>query len=420
MSAPPFKRLRVLAIDHEGGHGGSSRSLYFLLSDMDRRDLDIEVWCRRPSDLTADYAAIGIPCRVAPEIPLFRAQNTLRYTVRTLLEGVSQLLRRRRALQSLARSARDFDVIHFNYESLLLFAAWLRRKTDAAFVLHMRHCPRPSVAVAAQARAFSRVMDRFVFITSNERDRFAEVGGDAARGTIIFNAAAAPKAAAPHPDVPRDGRLNVAILANGQYDRGLDRAIDICVELAKRHRRDKFRFVVGGDATLSPRDPAPLGELARAGRTLADYAADRGVGDMGLFLGHVKNPEAVLAAADMTARLTRRNDPWGRDVIESLAAGLPMLATGTWDGFLRDCVSGWLVGQFDPVACADRLEWAEKDRGAVRRMGEAGRAHVGRVCDARARASDLREVWRVAAVQRGARVPVADFERMGISARYEP
>jgi glycosyltransferase involved in cell wall biosynthesis len=37
------------------------------------------------------------------------------------------------------------------------------------------------------------------------------------------------------------------------------------------------------------------------------------------------------------------NDPWGRDIIESMVVGRPIVATGTYDRFLENGVNGFLI-----------------------------------------------------------------------------
>jgi len=65
VSAP----LRVLCLDIEGGHGGSSRSLVELLRHVDRAAVAPEVWCRRDGPTRARLEALGLPVRIAPDMP---------------------------------------------------------------------------------------------------------------------------------------------------------------------------------------------------------------------------------------------------------------------------------------------------------------------------------------------------------------
>lgn len=366
---------------------------------MNRDDLAIEVWCRRPSALVQQYQALGIPCRIVPEIPLFRAQARLGYTIRTLVVAMGELRRRRPVLETLAHEiATRFDVVHFNFESLWLFARWLRRRVAVPFVMHMRNRPMPSPWARWQSRYLPRLFARFVFITDNERREFIELGGSATKGEVVFNPGPpvdAKERALPDASAP----LVAALIGNAGYTRGIDRAVDIAAVLAARGSRDGVRFIVAGDCHTSPSDPGMLGEIGRAGGTIADYAERLGVRDCIDFLGHVSNVDGVLARSDIVVRLDRRNAPWGRDVIEALAAGLPVMATGTWGGFVRDGVDGWLIGEFDAARCADLLMAAAADRAQLRAMGESARRHVLDVCDPVARGNDLARIWRAVAAE---------------------
>jgi glycosyltransferase involved in cell wall biosynthesis len=115
------------------------------------------------------------------------------------------------------------------------------------------------------------------------------------------------------------------------------------------------------------------------------------------FLGHVAAPETVLIASDALIKLTRNADPWGRDIIEALAAGKPVISLGRYDRFVEDGVTGVLKPEFDASELAGEIVRLADDRAACRRLGEAGRDRVRVLCDGRARAADLLAAWRAAA-----------------------
>ena len=61
--------LKVLALDIEGGHGGSSKSLYTLILHLDPNEVDVEVWCKRKGSIQERYMDIGVCCHVKPDMP---------------------------------------------------------------------------------------------------------------------------------------------------------------------------------------------------------------------------------------------------------------------------------------------------------------------------------------------------------------
>lgn len=389
--------LKVLCLDSEGGFGGSSRSLYEALSHMERSGLEPLVWCARRGPIAERYSALAIACAVEPLMPRFTALPRLSRSLYGLYRVAHAFRAARPFLDHLAEAAAAADLIHLNHESLFLLARWLKRRSKVPVVMHMRTMLPDMVVARWQARTISWCADRLVFITENERERFVRLGGDPARGRVIYNIArAADSAAAPHPAVPQDGRFTVAALANFALVRGTDRLLDIAVELKCRGRHD-IRLVIAGDMRMRGRRPRALKAASPGATSLDQVAKARGLDDVMLFLGHVAEPERVLAAAHALIRPSRGDDPWGRDVLEALAAGKPVIATGRYDRFVETGATGVLLPDYSAAAAADAIIRLADDRALAERFGAAGRARVLALCDGKARAAELLAVWQDAA-----------------------
>lgn len=386
---------RVLCLDIEGGYGGSSRSLYESVLHLDRSQMEVEIWCRREGPIQPRYRALGIPVRVTPEMPKVSALPSLSRNLHAFGRASLDFLQAGEFREKLRQEvAARFDVVHFNHEALFLLARWLRPRTAKPLTMHIRTNVHDSPFARWQMRAISEAIDHLVFITDNEAETFRRLGGVARHTSMIHNAVAVPESTpAPHPAVSNDARLKIVCLSNYSWARGLDRLMDVADILARRDRRD-ILFVMAGNMALTRSMPGRLGELGRRGGTLADYAATRNLSDMFLFLGHVSEPEAVLAACDALAKPSRENNPWGRDTLEALALGKPVLACGSYAKFVEDGVTGVLQPEFDAGRLADAIMRLADDRGMVQRLGEAGRARVRRLCAGPERAAELQAIWR--------------------------
>jgi len=387
--------LRVLCIDHEGGHGGSSNSLYQLLKHVDQKSVQLEVWCRKESSLLGKYLDLGIPTRVAPELPVWKTDPTIYGTLSSLRKLGPFLWRNRRALKNMAKEIREnFDVVHLNYVSLQPFLFWLRRGTQCRISLHMRHWVHPNTApVRWEMKWLSAAVDALVFISENELEIFENLGG---RGdsTVIYNVAPeVDPGILPDPVIAKDHRFKVFSINNFAFSRGTDRLIDVAEALQHRGRND-IVFVVAGDIALSPLDPGDLGDMGRQGLSLKDYAEKRRVADMFLFQGHVDNVGPILAAGDLLVRLSRQADTWGRDVIEAMAHAKPVIAVGQWDGFVENDKTGIRMETFDAALVAEKICKLADDRERCRRLGEQGRKRIAQLCDGPSRAQQLLEVWQ--------------------------
>jgi len=346
--------LRVLCLDIEGGYGGSSRSLYESVAHLSRNDAEVTVWCKRAGPI----------------------QNIAAKDFRTKLQD----------------AANKVDVVHFNHEALFILARWLKRRTKAKLSMHIRTNLYGTPFCRWQTKSIIDTLDHLVFITENERQSMNDYSGLDAGGTVIFNIVQ-PTKAPPHNKVPDDGRFKVACLSNYAWVRGLDLVIDLAKVLRANNRRD-IQFVMAGNMRLPRSLPGELGKVAASGGTLEDYASKNGVSDWFLFLGHVPDPERVLAACDALIKPTREANPWGRDIQEGLAAAKPVISIGSYDKFVEDRVTGVMPKSFDADEIADRICELADDRSLAKRLGAAGQKRILHLCDGPSRANDLLEVWR--------------------------
>jgi glycosyltransferase involved in cell wall biosynthesis len=387
--------MRVLCLDIEGGYGGSSRSLYESIRHLPP-DVEAEVWCRRQGPIQDRYAAIGVPCRVTPDMPHISSlprlsRNLLAYGRFLLRWNASHEFRR-----MLAEAAGHVDVVHFNHEGQFLLARWLRRNLGQRrppLTMHIRtHLPS-TVFSRWQYRTIVNTLDRLVFITENEAQHTAMLAGHSAPGEVIYNVVTPPTdAVLPLADLVADPRFKVVAVSNYAYIRGIDRLIDVAAELRRRGRADVL-FVVAGTTKLSPSLPGDLGRVARAGGDLAEYARLRGVADTLRFLGHVAEPESAVVAGDLVVKPTREYNPWGRDMLEAMAMARPVISVGSYDRFVENGVTGVLHPEFDVDTWADEIIRLADNRDQLAKLGKAGQERVRRLCDGPSRARDLRDLW---------------------------
>lgn len=387
--------LRVLCLDIEGGYGGSSRSLYQSIRYLDRETVQVEVWCKRRGPIQEAYAALGVPCRVMPEMPKISAlprfsRNLYAHTHHWFDFGRAAAFR-----QELVREAGRFDVVHMNHEALSRLAAWLRPRTGACITVHNRTMLWDTAFARRQLRCMERAATRLVFISENERDNVRRLGC-ATPGQVIYNIVEVPAfLPAPHPQIPLDGRFRVASLANCSWGRGTDRLVEVAVALAARGRRDLL-FVVAGKTELTGSMSGEAGRIGRKGGTLADYATARDVADFFLFLGHVADPERVLAACHALLKPTREANPWGRDILESLAYGRPVLSCGTYERFVENGVTGFLSPEYDPHRMAADLLALADDPARCAALGRAAVERIRRLAGGPANAQALAAMWQEA------------------------
>jgi glycosyltransferase involved in cell wall biosynthesis len=134
--------------------------------------------------------------------------------------------------------------------------------------------------------------------------------------------------------------------------------------------------IVGGS---SPGDDRPglLAGGATYERELHELADSLGLSG-GLSFDGFREPKRLFAGAGLAVHASLLPEPFGRTIVEAMAAGLPVI--GTRGGAVPEVILNGLTGRLVPVGDATALAEAMielmSDPGRRRVMGEAGRARV--------------------------------------------
>lgn len=359
---------------------------------MDRSRVEPKVWCKRDGPIADLYRKIDVPIEVVGDLPKASSLPRASRNLAQLALLHRDLFRARRTLARLAKEAESVDLVHFNHEGFAHVAQWLRKHSEVPATVHIRTNVVPTMFARAQMRMISRSVDEVVFITSNEESTFRSLGGKAP-GTVIRNPVEDTGDAEPVIYDPAQGPLTIASLSNAAWVRGTDRLLLIAEALAHKSHAG-VRFLVAGHQALSGKWPGLESEVAGGATTLEHIAQSRGLADYFDFRGHVPDPENVLMQSHLLIKPTRENNPWGRDIIEAMAAGRPVISVGHDKSFVETDETGLLQPEFDADGVADYLIGLSKQPQRLALMGKAAQERVRRLCDPAARASDLAAVWQ--------------------------
>lgn len=389
--------MKVLYIDIEGGWGGSSRSLYYLVRYLDRNRYEPVVLLGKRGPAQQRYRRDGVPTYLFSPIPRTTAlrSNHLGAAFRFLLE----LIHLPRLLVLLRRLIRrdDIRLIHLNHESLFVIGWCCKRLFRVKVVCHVRTMLPRNRWAQWQVRILARTADHLIFITENERARWHALWPESLKTpqTIVYNVAVTDGADGPSERLRSvAGTFKVISLMTLSYVRGVDRLVDVAAWL-KRLGDVETVFVICGRTD----DQAFVNGIKRRIRA-------RGLQDRFLFLGYQTNPEALLAECDALIRPSREQNPWGRDVIEALVHGKPVIATGTYQGFVEDGVNGFLWPAFDPVEMAGRLVYLRTHPEIREAMARRNRDKGLRLFDGPEQAARIERIYAELMAQPSAAVRV--------------
>ena len=389
--------LRVLCLDIEGGFGGSSRSLYHMLKYVSPDDAAVSVWSKKAGPIQARYADIGIEAHVMPDIPKVSSLPRFSRNVAVYAQFIKDWLSSKAFREEFFDTLNGFDIVHFNHEALFRLARDMKRRKPIPASMHIRTNLWDSAFARWQCRTIRDSVDALIFITENEQETFSRHCSEPVSGDVLYNVVepvAANLPPWPFPQAFTKGkRMLIGCLSNYSWHRGLDRIVELATELRTLGRND-IGFVVAGNMNLSRSLPGDLGTLGRAGLGLTDYAEKHHVADLITFLGHIDEPERLIAGVDALIKPTRENNPWGRDILEALAAGRPVFSVGQYDRFVTTGKTGILQPQWDAAALARGLSHLADNDDLLAEMGRAAAERTARLCDGPTQANSLVKIWQ--------------------------
>jgi glycosyltransferase involved in cell wall biosynthesis len=150
------------------------------------------------------------------------------------------------------------------------------------------------------------------------------------------------------------------------------KALETLLEAAAhlRTRVPMATFLIVGDVVT---DPANRPAAVRYRESLLTLRDNLGLGDRVRFVGERADVPRILAGLDVLVH-TAIDEPFGRVLIEAMAAGKPVVAArgGGVAEIVEDGVTGYLVPPRDAAAVAERIALLADERRRAA-MGRAGR-----------------------------------------------
>ena len=360
--------MRVLYVDHTGRISGAERSLLTLLEAL---PADLEALLAAPHGPLTERA-VGLGVRT---FAIAGTEASLRVSSPATAGAVLDMARSAGQIARLAR-ARGVDVIHANSIRAAMSAVPAGRLVGRPVVAHIRDALPPSPVSRASLRLIATGARTVVGNSAFTSAVFTEATGRKDVVTLFnpidvdgIEAQRIPRAAARAlVDLPADA-LVVAVVGQITPWKGQEEALRAAALLAERGRPVHV-LIIGEakflEATTRYDNRAYVEGLERlaAGPALAGRVR---------FLGEREDVVALLCATDALL-VPSWEEPFGRVVVEGMAAGVPVIATneGGPAELIADGETGLLVPSRDPSALADALERLAGDAALrVRLIGQA-------------------------------------------------
>lgn len=344
----------ILYVNHEVECGGGEHSLLALLRGLDRERYGPQLLCPEEGPLSHAARELDVPVHLLP----------MRFTTRAgKLVG---LWRSARSLRAMLAEL-SIDLLHANSLHAGYVSLYAATRLDVPVVWHVRDIGYPAAARWACRRA-NRVI-------ANSRATADDLGVETA--TVIYNGVeecffSAPDTRAEVRDelgVPGDALLVGTI---GRLDpwKGHEDFLEAAAAVHQMH--PSAVFLVVGDLLFE----SCRRNYGNRREQLETHTKKLGLGGITRFLGNREDVPRLLGALDILVHPSVEPEPFGRSIVEAMAAGVPVVATrvGGVPEIVTDEENGLLVPPGDPAALAKQVSRVLGDDALRARLAMAGQA----------------------------------------------
>lgn len=320
------ERIRILFVTAASRLGGAEKSLLDLLDCLDLSALEPLVALPGGGDLVAEVEKRKIPHLIFPFLRFRRTWNPMQLA----LFGASW--KRLSGTLRNVMTQQGITLVHANGDMAQIYAGRAARAAGARLVWHVRDLTplrwlRPRMALHA---------DRIVAVSKAVLEMLVNAGVAPEKIRVVTNGletsvfeAVPPPSPAPH---------TVGMIAHYYPWKGHKDFLHVAAEVVRE--LPDTRFVIAGEDLLGEQ-PGYQEELVRL---CSNLKLENSIE----FLGHCGDIPALMARLHLLA-VPSHGEPFGRCVVEAMAAGRPVVSwnTGGPAEILADGTAGCLVPAYD-------------------------------------------------------------------------
>ncbi|MBJ57398.1 MAG: hypothetical protein CMP24_04060 [Rickettsiales bacterium] len=347
----------ILYIDIEGGYGGSSKSLYQMVTSIDKNKFEPIVFSKKKGPNYDKLVKANISCQIEKNIASFIPLK--KNNIKNIIISLPKLFRTYKLIKRII----DLNpyIIHFNYEGLIpLHYLLCKFGLSSKSIIHFRSsATSPNFLYKIFSRHVNKSVDFLIFISENEK-KIASLAGVNLKKIphrVLYNPV---EKISKVPPKKKGDKLRVIYIGTLDYYKGSKRLI----ELAKCLKKINAKVKINAFGT-SPRHKKWFFLSRNIYKELKKQVIDLGLSDWLEYHGYTINPEDEMLKSDMLIHPSHYNDPWGRNIIEALSLGLPVITHGKYNIFVRNNVTGLIFEEWNINKYIDSLERLSNNKNKI-------------------------------------------------------
>ena len=359
-----LNKRKILFIDHESGHGGSSISLYNKIKLISKENYEITVVLREKSFISKKYKKINVKViylKIPTITSLAKTIPNIIYYIKFSVAFFIFNLKNKEFYSSLY----IYDNIHLNHENLYWLLKFIKNKTKSNVSISIRTILKKSLFSKLQSNIINKFADKKLFISEINKKKFNELVKYKKKNNFTLEnfSLEVNKRNKFNKKKKFEDKFNIVSISNYSHDRGLDRIVDIAKKFNQQnYKHISFSFI--GDYKIKSLKNYFFKDQRNDLKALAKKNNLKNI----KFYGHKKNITKYLSKASILLYLPRTDSSWGRNIIEALNFGVPVITCGNSNILIENNVNGYFFKKFEIIKVCSYIKYLYHNRNKLIRM----------------------------------------------------
>ena len=133
---------------------------------------------------------------------------------------------------------------------------------------------------------------------------------------------------------------------------------------------------------------------------LVQYANEKKVNDLIEFKGHLEQIDHFFKEGTILIKLSRLDLSWGRDVIEAMSFGCPVISTGYYDKFVKSDHTGVLLRDFHLNEAVEEILKLITDQEKLKKLSKNAQMTVKNICMSEQNLNKISKILKCGAMKK--------------------
>ncbi|MFA7098028.1 MAG: glycosyltransferase family 4 protein [Gammaproteobacteria bacterium] len=378
--------IRIAYLVNDIAYGGAAKSLYYLLRKFDPDKYQIVLYTTRISShpFAEEFAKVVSQINVVslPQLYSFGrdGRNTSSFRARSLIsKSVGKI---DDFIEELARER--IDLLHINTTVFAYLPPYIKTRLAIPIVIHVRELLQRSVDYTFKLMVKGiNEADRIICITDNE---------------LIASINIEKSIVLPNPldetnKISLSDGSSIGMLGTFSKTKGIDVFLKTVYEVHKADPTFPYNFILVTSYAKRSYFKLIIKSILRGNyyQLYIKYLID--IYRLNGKVIIIPNMREIDMFYDKLAIYLRVKNPWGRDIIETMNRGIPIVAGGNSDYFVKNNETGYLVRDSDPKIIAQKIISLAYDSERRRLFSENSHRLITHMCDPNAYAAKIEAIY---------------------------